>query len=189
LSLSGFLKHWRWRLLGIPAPIASPDRAYLEGVIFAWAAQTPRTILFAGTRLYTAHYPQLLPGSDFHTIDIEPGNRVYGARGRHVTASVTALDQHYPPALFDMVILNGVIGWGLNERADVETALAQAAHVLKPGGILILGWNNVAPRNAVPPDSLAGLQAFAAFAPPFLSGHRHETATPMRHTFDFYARR
>ncbi len=183
-----FLEYWGFRLFGIAAPIRLADRTFLEETIFPWLGATQKTILFVGTRLYTAHYPRLLPQLDFHTIDIDPKNRIFGTSGKHLTGDVTRLGDYYPPA-FDAVVLNGVIGWGLDDKRDVDAALRQIAGVLKPGGPLILGWNNIPRRNTFPLESLEGLGLFTPYVPSFLSTYRHETETPMLHTFDFHRRR
>ena len=58
----------------------------------------------------------------------------------------------YGDESFDVVVANGVIGWGLNEQAGFEQMMAQCHRVLKPGGLLILGYNDTPERAPYPVD-------------------------------------
>jgi len=84
-----------------------------------------------------------------------------------------------------------VIGYGMNRKEQVERFLEQALLVLKPGGLLVVGWNNLPERLPCALEDLAGLQYFAPFQPPISrnASHRHETETRRQHVFDFYTRR
>ena len=79
---------------------------------------------------------------EFHSLDMDPEQAIYGPPGRHVIGSVTDMSGYYDEASFDVVISNGVIGWGLNERIGFERMMEQCHRVLKPGGLLILGYND-----------------------------------------------
>jgi hypothetical protein len=43
--------------------------------------------------------------------------------------------------MFDAVICNGVLGYGVNSVEQQKMALGAMAAVLSPGGGLLLGWN------------------------------------------------
>lgn len=191
-AIQDSLNKLRFRLFGRPAPMASEDRTFLEETIFPWLASRSdlSRILFTGTRIYTAHYPRYFPRHLFYTIDLDRVNRPWGSPGRHVTGDVTELEKHYPPGFFDCVILNGLIGFGVDEKAQVEKMLAQASIVLKPGGMLIIGWNDVSDRTPFDFDRLEGLGLFEPYAPGILpaGGHRHQTMSRMRHVFDFHTK-
>ena len=49
---------------------------------------------------------------EFHSLDMDPEQAIYGPPGRHVIGSVTDMSGYYDEASFDVVISNGVIGWG-----------------------------------------------------------------------------
>ncbi len=93
-------------------------------------------------------------------------------------------------APFDLVVLNGVLGWGVDTTADAERALAAAWEALRPGGLLVLGVNEERPTT---PD-LTRVDALARFrpaAPPPFGVHRHVVPSPFEgsHTFHFFERR
>ena len=89
---------------------------------------------------------------------MDPEQAIYGPPGRHVIGSVTDMSGYYDEASFDVVISNGVIGWGLNERIGFEQMMEQCHRVLKPGGLLILGYNDTPERKPYPVEiDYAGL--------------------------------
>ena len=71
--------------------------------------------LFVGCAPFTWHYEAIFPGRDYTTIDQDPRCRRYGAT-RHVVDKPKNLDRHVAPGSFDLIVCNGVFGWGLDER-------------------------------------------------------------------------
>ncbi len=165
---------------------AQPDRIYLETEILpVLAATRPQRVLFVGCRRYTSHYGAWFTaaGSEYHTTDIDPAARCWGARGRHVTADVRNIHRHHPAGHFDLVLLNGVFGFGLNETEPMNGALESLHRVMRPGGILLVGWN----RGLIAdPRELSRMQAL----------FRHQEVPPLparkgftdhiRHVYDLF---
>ncbi len=177
--------------LGIPTPMRKPDRTFLEQQIFGYLASCANVqdILFAGVEIYTWHYPRLLPGQRLHTIDMNPRLARYGNPGLHTVGSVCTLDQYYSSQQFDVVMYNGLIGFGLNDPAEIQQALAQAYQVLKPGGLFILGWANTPETIFVDFEKLPAYSLFKPHAIPELSpDFRVEVSPFKRHTFDFMSK-
>lgn len=148
---------------GIKFRLRAVNRQFLEREIFdhlnQLAARSPGRMkcLFLGMHYYTWHYPRLLK-MEFHSLDMDPEQAIYGPPGRHVIGSVTDMSGYYDEASFDVVISNGVIGWGLNERIGFEQMMEQCHRVLKPGGLLILGYNDTPERKPYPVEiDYAGL--------------------------------
>ena len=99
---------------------------------------------------YTWHYPRMLK-MDFHPGSGSGAGDLWTARQAHHRQR----DRHerlYGDESFDVVVANGVIGWGLNEQAGFEQMMAQCHRVLKPGGLLILGYNDTPERAPYPVD-------------------------------------
>ncbi|HQW20873.1 MAG TPA: class I SAM-dependent methyltransferase [Rhodocyclaceae bacterium] len=165
------------------------DRAFLEKQVFAYLnrERNIREILFAGVEMYTLHYAGCLPEKHFQTIDIDPEKAGYGATNRHTVGSVTELRSYYKPDQFDCIILNGLIGYGLDSAEDVDQALHESLAVLRPGGLLIIGWNNTPQHLAFKLESLPGYRQFETFTPQTgnLNASRIEANPGNRHTFDF----
>ena len=175
--------------LGLPNRMPTPDRDTLEKVILPSYAARPdiKTVLFVGCAWYTHHYEQMLPGRVYWTIDPDPWKKRFGSR-RHVVAGLESLDAHIAPGSLDLIICNGVFGWGLDDRADCERAFQGCFDALRPSGELIIGWNDVLERR---PLELASLQSLARFRPLTFGpvGSNEYLANPEnRHVYNFYAK-
>jgi len=175
--------------LGLPNRMRTRDRDTLERVILpAYAArQDIKTVLFVGCAWYTRHYEKMLPGRTYWTMDPDPWKKRFGAR-RHIVAGLESLDAHIAPGSLDLIVCNGVFGWGLDDRADCERAFAACFKALRPSGELIIGWNDVLELR---PLELATLQSLARFRPLIFGplGSAQYLANPEnRHVFNFYAK-
>ena len=176
-----------WKL-GLYLP---PDRRMLEREILAELACDPSVerLLFVGVRWYTTDYPRRFAGKMFATIDPDPAVARLGGTP-HAVGLVQDLDQHYPGVVFDAIVMTGVIGYGLNDRTEVDSALAACARALRPAGWLVLGVNEPLPTYVAPDES----PARRAFEPrPFgaRAAARIDINLPFkeqRHTFLFWRR-
>jgi len=176
------LKNGRWRL-------ATPDRVLLEDVIVpAFLDRNDiRRVLDVGVAWYTRTYPRLFRGIEYHTIDVDPAARRIAGRHHH-TLSMTDLATVYPPDTFDLVVCNGVFGWGLDTVEQVERGLEASADVLRPGGWLVVGWNDMAGRRIPDLDALASRRFQRAVLPAAQADHL-VTSTHYAHRYDFFVRR
>lgn len=175
------------RMMGLPVPLATEDRRVLEEVILPFYAARAdiREVLSVGVRDYTGHYPGLLPGKSFYTLDNDPLVRRWGGC-RHVVDGVENLALHFAPASLDLILLNGVFGWGLDRLEGCEKAIAACHGCLRPGGELVVGWNDVPQHRPFPLESIQALGRFVPECFPPLGVQRYVTATANRHTYDFY---
>ncbi|MFG0233424.1 class I SAM-dependent methyltransferase [Achromobacter sp. 413638] len=180
---------------GITFKLEAPNRSFLEREIFdhlnqlATASPGRKACLFIGMHYYTWHYPRMLK-MDFHSLDLDPAQAIYGPPGRHTIGSATDMSGFYGDESFDVVVANGVIGWGLNEQAGFEQMMAQCHRVLKPGGLLILGYNDTPERAPYPVDiGHAGLFAPVVPAIPGVRHARHPMHDGYAHVFLFGEKR
>lgn len=176
------------RLCGAPQAFRPADRRVLEDVILRRYAERPsrQRVLFVGTRWYTQRYEELLRGHCFLSMDIDPRAARHGSTQGHVTECASRAQSRYEPRSFDVIVCNGVFGWGLDERAEVEAAVRGFHRLLRDGGELVVGWNDVAWRRPFAFGELEALQAYERFAfepagPPVL-----EVPGPNRHRFEFF---
>lgn len=129
-------------------------RAILPAVVGARFSR----VLFVGVRGYTKAYGAAFCGTptEYWTTDIDPDAAAHGEPGRHVTCDVVDLGTAFPKQHFDLVVINGVLGWGCDGETDMNRAIEAARAVLRQGGWLLLGWNS---DRIADPRTLASLRA------------------------------
>ncbi len=120
-----------------------PDRKLLaDAYIPAFAAEGGK-ILWVGCRAYTADdYPVLeAQGGEVWTTDIDPGAARWGVQDRHRTGDICEADSFFADQMFDAIVCNGVLGFGVDAPEQQRKCLQALSRILKPGGRLLLGWN------------------------------------------------
>jgi SAM-dependent methyltransferase len=139
-----------------------PDRRVLEQQILPYYARARgrEKVLFVGVKAYNRHLHAAFAGRAYVTIDPEPAFRRFGAK-EHIVGLVEDLGQHFPPGHFDAIVMNGVIGHGLDDPAHVRRAMAACHAGLRPGGDLVLGVNEESPRFV----DFRPMDTFAPFVP------------------------
>jgi SAM-dependent methyltransferase len=152
------------------------DRRYMsENILPALETARMRRVLFVGCKPYTARYGRRLTdaGIKYWTTDVDPAAAMWGEKNHHIVGDVTRIDDVCTPDSFDAVLLNGVIGDGLDEEDQINRAVTAIARILRPNGILLIGWNSQKKH----PDPLR-LEAVATY-------FRHECvfSLPVRKTF------
>jgi SAM-dependent methyltransferase len=177
----------RWQQVCGQAPhLRSEDRLVLEQQILPAYAREPgiTRVLFSGCAVYTQQYEAQFAAAEYWTIDRSRRQRRYGAR-RHIVDTLQHLALHVPRGYFDLVVCNGILGWGVDTQEEADAAFAACYAALREGGYLLLGWNDVFPRNRVSPDELRSLAQFERVPfGPFAA--RLRVASSHRHVFDFY---
>ena len=167
----------------------SDDRTILECLIlpFYQLSAAHQRLLFAGTDWYTHGYNRLFRAKEYMTLDADPDKAQYGA-ARHVTAPLDTLAAHVSSSSLDLIVCNGLVGWGLNDRAAAEASFQACFDALRPGGHLLIGWNDLPEYR---PFLLAELNSMARFAPlhfPPLGASVHLVDNEWRHVFSFFVK-
>ena len=173
--------------LGVDIRKKRRDRAVLEQVIFPELLRSAdlNRILFVGCAWYTLHYPRLFRERDFITMEISPEEARYGS-AHHIVDSCENIDRHFSPVSLDVVILNGVYGFGLNQLPAIEQTLQAIHNSLKVDGLFIFGWNNMPATAPYRIEELIGLNRFEPYVFPPLGTAIIETDPKNRHRFQFY---
>ena len=164
------------------------DRKVLEQIIFPTYASDPaiRTVLFVGCDFYTEHYGrEHFADHTFWTLEPDLSRKRFGAP-LHVTGRVEQLGQYFSPGLFDLIVCNGVYGWGLDRADDCEQAFAHCHACLAVGGHLLLGWNDMPRLDPVPLRAVRNLELFIPYEFPPLGTAKFLTKTFYRHTYWFF---
>ncbi|MFP5488181.1 MAG: methyltransferase domain-containing protein [Acidimicrobiia bacterium] len=169
--------------------ISRTDRAVLVNTIIPAVREEAdgADVLFVGVQWYTADYASMFPGDSLVTIDLDPALAPHGGR-RHVVGDVLELSRHFERGQFAAVICNGVLGFGVDARADVHRALEEIATCVRSGGVLVVGWNDT---DELHPDDLDGAATRAGMVSTpgaGLASWRNGPYGALRHTYDVYRR-
>lgn len=166
--------------------LALPDRKMLADVYIPALAEEGGCILWIGCRAYTVgDYERLeAGGGETWTTDIDPGAERWGRAGRHRTGDVCVAHAIFADKMFDSIVCNGVLGFGVDAPEQQRRALEALAHILRPGGRLLLGWNvdKIA-------DPIAAGFAEPWFSPEAFAGHPSRvTFAETTHVYDSLVR-
>jgi hypothetical protein len=174
-----------------------PDRQFLEKTVFRYLLESHgcQRILFVGCRWYTRRYNALLASKQYSTLDRDPAQRRHGAP-RHIIDTLENLPAHVGGGELDVIVCNGVVGWGLDEPEAVRRAFAASCHCLRTGGLFIVGWNDTRRRcvrstrgNGPFLEACGAASHFDRFHFPGAGGWRHRTPSWNKHVYDFYVKR
>lgn len=143
-------------------------------------------VLYVGCDWYTKPYKRFFNRKEYWTIEIEKEKAKYGAEN-HIIDSLLNLGRYFKEGYFDLIICNGVFGWGINTEVEMEKASEECFICLRRGGILVLGWDEEG-VGAVPvnPDKCESLKKFKPYIFPSFSASQYLTNTSDRHFFNFY---
>ena len=108
------------------------------------------------------------------------------AQKQHIVDDLKNLGKHFGPDSLDLILCNGVFGWGLDAKADVEEAFRACCDCLREGGVLVVGWDDIEERRPFLLQECQSLRALKPFFFPPLGAAEYLTDTPYRHTFTFY---
>jgi len=137
-----------------------PDRYILERKIFPKIKN--KKVLLVGVAHYTSDYPKRLgenKRNEVWTMDVDSEVRKFGAK-RHITDSIANVNKHFKKEFFDIILMPGVFGYGLNTKKEGERTMFACHEVLKRGGEFIITWNNLKPKNRIIPEKLKGFKLF-----------------------------
>lgn len=173
--------------MGIPTPLRNDDRRILERIILPYFAENSAfyRILFIGCAWYTWHYKRIFYGKEYWTIEPTRIRAVFGAE-RHIVGYMLQIDQYFKKSRLDLIICNGVLGFGLNNPQEIEDSFRKCFLCLREGGVLVVGWDDIKERAVLPLEKCRSLQQFHHFVFPSLGTSEYLTETQWRHTFNFY---
>ena len=170
-----------------PAQIISQDRLILEETILPHFARSTSVhkLLFVGCSAYTQRYQDFFSAQEYWTIDPKHVKRKYGSE-RHIVDSITNIDRHVVKNYFDVIIMNGVIGFGLNHIGAIEQAIDACYAVLASEGILVVGWNDTAQRAPIDVRAIHAIGKFCEYYFEPLQACHYRTEASRHHTYSFY---
>lgn len=174
-------------LAGVGPTLKEDNRRVLETLIFPHLRDDSsfQRILFVGCHWYTWHYGKFFLNKQFSTIEINPERARYGAQ-YHIIDSIENVGSHFEGGSLDVIMMLGVIGWGLDDPRLVENSLAACHHCLRDGGLLMLGNDEVPEHTPVDLTQSETLKAMSNFMFPPLMTSRYRCEGSLNHTFSFF---
>ena len=121
-----------------------PDRKYIRDEMLPAITRTnPDNVLLVGTRRYTANYPKYLrtPTGRVWTVDIDPQAAKFGNGEFHRVGDVCEIAMLIPGVNFDVILANGLLGFGIDSEREIKRFTQAIASVLGSQGYLMLGWD------------------------------------------------
>jgi hypothetical protein len=112
----------------------------VDVILPSLASKAPVKVLFIGCRIYTKPYESYFPDSEYWTLEIDPKQARWGAK-LHKIGDVRLVDSIFGHGIFDQVIFNGVLGFGVNTDGEQNQTFEALRRIMRPDGILVLGWN------------------------------------------------
>jgi len=176
-------------LLGIGPTLDCHNRRVLEESVFPYIVQQQQwnQLLFVGCHWYTWHYKRFFASKEYWTLEIDPGRARYGA-SRHIIDSVTNVEKHFAANSLDLIMIIGVIGWGLDCPQGIEVALEACRTVLRPGGLLVLGCDEVPEHLPIDLTHSSCLSKMTPFVFPPLAASRFRCEGDLKHTLTFFTK-
>ncbi len=162
------------------------DRDVLERIILPCILINfnPKKILDIGREDYQHFYNKFFIGKELWTIDVDPEKAEFGA-ANHIIGSAADLKKHFRDDYFDFILFNGVFGWGLNKKDEIEDTFQGIFDILKPKGILVFGWNDIPDLVPVPLNEIVALRKFEPYYFKPLKGFKFKSNSG-EHTYSFY---
>ena len=166
------------------------DRDCLERIIlpFVLGHFDPACTLDVGREDYQSFYNLYFEGRELWTLDFDPKRKRFGSKGKHITDDVANVKAHFKNAHFNFILMNGVFGWGLNDPEKIEQTFSAIYDLLAPGGLFILGWNDIPDLTPMPLTSIAALKKLTPYKFPPLKSVQFKAKTG-EHTYNFYLKK
>lgn len=176
------------RILNIPHKVNTRDRVILENIIipFYLARKKNQRLLFVGCAPYTEHYKEYFKDHEYWTIDPDPSQKSFGSKNKHYVIPLEEIENYFKEDFFDLIICNGVFGYGLNKPDQCEKAFDNCFSCLRENGSLILGWNDVPQYKPLDLESLESLRKFKKQKQSPFETEELKTQGFANHTFNFY---
>lgn len=164
------------------------DRNVLESIIFPYVLShsNPQSVLDIGREDYQRFYNKFFDGRDLWTMDIDPKRAEFGATN-HITDNAANVRAHFADSKFGLILINGVLNWGLNNKKDIEKCFNGLYAVMKPGGLLVIGWNDFKDAKVVRPADIKAIRKFKPFYFKPLKGESFKCVNG-EHVYNFYTK-
>ena len=127
-------------LMGYNIKLDTVDRKILEEVILPSLEDKNegKFILNVGANWYTKSYASIFKKNKYIELEIDWWRFQFCASDTKINADLLDLPNCFE---FDYIILNGVFGYGLNSKKQIEQAVQVCNSILATEGIILFGGN------------------------------------------------
>ena len=178
-------------LFGVESYLRNEDRRILEQIIIPYYLNENeyQNVLSVGCHWYTKGYNNWFEklNRNLYTLDIDPSRKRYGAK-KHIIGAFQNMGSHFKPTSLDLILCNGVFGWGLDDHSEVEQAFQACFDSLRVGGQLVIGWDDNAEHRPFPLEQCESLGKFKPALFPPLGSTNFVTETPYHHVYSFFTK-
>lgn len=167
----------------------TPQRMIFDLLVVPELTRNKSRILFIGIDWYCQH----LFDNRYTTIDPNPNKAKYGQNTNHIIGTVqdSFLEVKHRSGNrgWDVIFMNGVYGYGLDDRDTLETTLNELCKMLEDDGVLLFGFDNSENRNPLKLKSIGDIKGVVAKRIDWLDNQAQLIIpTKKRHTFWFFGK-
>ncbi|MDC1292422.1 class I SAM-dependent methyltransferase [Amylibacter sp.] len=132
----------------------SEQRIYFDNYLIPKYVKDGLNILFIGADWYNKWIFLNYKKTNWITIDTLPGNRKFGAENHIIGNFPEDLEIILHKGKFDIIIFNGVYGWGINSEGALQDSMQKMNALLKLNGLIIFGYNTEKEKNPISRSNL-----------------------------------
>ena len=143
--------------------------------------------LWVGVKPYSTRYEYILRAagaSRFDSIEPDTSQIVFGSSQNHYVDIAQNIDKYVGPGTYDIVIANGVLGWGIDSPSQIQDFYTVTSKVMKNDGILVIGYNA-----HIGQDHTHGIEQFFQKTTIGNLPQKMQFTTEWKHTFEFYQKK
>ncbi len=121
-----------------------PSRVFMQtSLLSALAKRGCRRMFSVGAQSYNLPFYRDCGALDIGvwSMDYDPLSARYGAPQGHFVGDVRQVDTLVAGQKFDVIILNGIFGFGINTKENAVLTIEAIERIAAPGAVFVVGWN------------------------------------------------
>jgi len=126
--------------------IYSPERIFFENIFISSLIKSNiNNVLFVGIGPYTYHYSKLFKkvNIDFYSLDYRNESMLWAFdKSKHKILDVKKVTSKDYGFKFDLIIVMGMIGYGINNEKDLFDSTKSLKKILNDKGILMIAYES-----------------------------------------------
>jgi SAM-dependent methyltransferase len=127
----------------------SEQRIYFDNYLIPKYVKNDLNILFIGIAWYNKWIFKKYKKTNWVTIDPSPESQKFGAQNHTIGNFPNDIKTSLYKEKFDIIIFNGVYGWGINCEDTFKKSIKKMYETLKPNGLVLFGYNTEITKNPI----------------------------------------